>query len=320
MMNPVISVIMPVYNAEKFIGQAVQSILNQTFKNFELIIINDGSTDKSEKIIENFSDNRIRYFSFKNKGVSASRNYGISVSLGKFIALMDADDISDSERLEKQLNFLMDNSHIQVVGTNCEIINQYGKVIRKKKFPEYHEQIEFLAPLFNSMCFASIMILKENLLKIGGYKEDLIGAEDHELLLRLLLGGFKVKNIQENLYMYRRVSDSISHKYLHIQKSNHYINAYNYLNTPEIVQKDFRNNFRKGLLEYYYGDISRCRKYLFKSLEEKSVSKLKVFRLLLVSILGHRFISLLRAKGVLPQINKMFYTMFRIDFQKVKET
>ncbi|MDT3697255.1 MAG: glycosyltransferase family 2 protein [Ignavibacterium sp.] len=320
MTNPEISVIMPVYNAEKYIGEAIQSILNQTFKNFELIIIIDGSTDKSENIVKNFSDKRIRYFSFTNKGVSASRNFGISVASGKFIALMDADDISDSERLERQYNFLIENDHIQIVGTNCMLIDQSGRVIAKKKFPEDHEHIEFLAPLFNSICFPSIMVLKENLLKIGGYKEDLIAAGDLELLLRLLLGGFKVKNIQENLYTYRKVSDSISHKYLHIQKSNHYTNALSYLNTPKIVQKDFRNNFRKGLLEYYYGDISRCRKYLLKSLEEKSVSKLKIFRLLLVSILGHRFISLLRAKGVLPQINKMFYAMFRIDFQKVKET
>ncbi|MEQ4894891.1 glycosyltransferase family A protein, partial [Escherichia coli] len=108
-----ITVIMPVYNAEKYIYESIKSILVQSYSNFEFIIINDGSKDSSGKIIENFlDDTRIRYINRENKGLVFTLNEAISLSRGNYIARMDADDISHPLRLEKQLNFLLENPDI----------------------------------------------------------------------------------------------------------------------------------------------------------------------------------------------------------------
>ena len=108
-----VSVIMPVYNGEKFISQAIESILNQTFVDFEFIIINDGSNDKTEKIIAKYKDKRIKYFKFtKNKGLVYSLNFCLKKSKGEFIARMDADDISMPDRFTKQVKFLDKNESV----------------------------------------------------------------------------------------------------------------------------------------------------------------------------------------------------------------
>ena len=104
-----ISIVMCVYNGSKYISESIKSALNQSFKNFELIIINDGSTDTTEKIVKSFNDRRIRYYYQKNQGAAASRNYGIKNSRGQYIAILDSDDICLPERLEKQYYFLENN-------------------------------------------------------------------------------------------------------------------------------------------------------------------------------------------------------------------
>src|SRR5688500_8514963 len=105
--QPLVSVLMPVYNAEAYVSEAIQSILQQTYKNFEFLIINDGSTDNSEKLINTFSDSRIRYIrNSENIKLVATLNKGIDLSVGKYLVRMDADDISLPERLQKQVDFM----------------------------------------------------------------------------------------------------------------------------------------------------------------------------------------------------------------------
>ena len=131
---PDISVLMPVFNSERYLKTAIESILNQTFQDFELIIVDDGSTDASENIIRSFESEKI--FSYKNAGnigLIATLNRGIDLCRGKYIARMDADDVSLPTRLEKQFNFLKKNPEYALVGSNAERIDDKNKHLRVKR-------------------------------------------------------------------------------------------------------------------------------------------------------------------------------------------
>ena len=138
--KPLISVIMPVYNAANFLPQAIESILNQTYSHFEFIIIDDASKDNSWKIIKQYArkDNRIHAFkNHINLGVSLTSNIGISKAKGKYLVRMDADDISFSDRIEKELKFLLNNPSVVAVGGQCIIIDEYNHSIGKKTFSHF---------------------------------------------------------------------------------------------------------------------------------------------------------------------------------------
>ena len=143
---PKISVVMPAYNAEKYIGEAIESILNQTFKDFEFIIINDGSVDHTKEIIREYNDPRIVLLeNDKNRGIVLSLNKGLDAATGKYIARMDADDIATKDRLEKQLEFLQVKSY-DMVGCNAIKIDENGKEIGYLNFPTAHEIIPCASP------------------------------------------------------------------------------------------------------------------------------------------------------------------------------
>src|SRR5438270_5027187 len=118
MKEPLVSVVMTVYNAQEYLNMAIDSILNQTYRNLEFIIIDDGSTDNSGHIIEAYNDSRIKYTPQKNRGLAAALNKGIGVARGKYIARMDHDDISYRTRLEKQVEFLENNKGVAMVGAS----------------------------------------------------------------------------------------------------------------------------------------------------------------------------------------------------------
>ena len=139
-MNPKISIILPVYNGEGFLEESLNSILNQTFKEFELIIVNDYSTDKSLKIIKSYKDNRIRLIeNKKNKGSIFSFNEGIKNAKTKYIAICTQDDIFHPRRFEIQFNYLENNPYIFLIGTSAIYINENGKEIRR--FQKYDNKI-----------------------------------------------------------------------------------------------------------------------------------------------------------------------------------
>ena len=126
--QPAITVFMPVYNAEKYLKEAIDSILNQTFQNFELFIIDDGSTDESVKIIEGYTDWRIRLIhNYGNKGLPYTRNRGLNLARGKYLAIMDADDVSVKNRLEIQYNIMEKRSNLAVISSGKELLSNDGK-------------------------------------------------------------------------------------------------------------------------------------------------------------------------------------------------
>ncbi len=209
--NPSVSVVMPVLNGEKYLSSSIKSVLEQTFRDFELIIINDGSTDKTEQIIKSFNDPRIIYIKNDgNKGLAISFNIGINASNGKFIARMDADDICEKARFEKQLNFLESNPSVGIVGSSVIMIDEEGKKIKVLKREISHINIKwsslFSTPMFHPSVMGKTEIFKNNL-----YDEDFKNSEDYELWSRLLFStNIIFANIKEPLLRYRVFPNSFT--------------------------------------------------------------------------------------------------------------
>lgn len=208
--SPLVSVLMPVYNGEKYLNQAIDSILNQTYQNFEFLLINDGSTDTSRAIILNYSDARIRYLeNEQNFGLIQTLNRGIAEAKGSYIARMDADDVSRADRLLKQVDFLESNPSYGMVGSWCSVINSAKKI----EYHTSHESLQFA--LLNYCCFVhpSVMlrksVLTENQLSFDSH---FVHSEDYELWTRLLTKA-KAANLPDYLLSYREHEHQISSIY-----------------------------------------------------------------------------------------------------------
>ena len=208
-MIPDISVVLPTYNRERYLRESVQSILDQSFSDFELIIINDGSTDNSEKIIKEFHDPRIKYyFSKKNRGPAGAFNHGIQMSQGAIIAFQSSDDISLPERLQKQFKALQD-SDAHIAWSFVSFIDKEGFPIQYDyKSPHINVYCEhkddFLPRMFqnNYVNSCSVMVRKEVFLKTELFDETIEYGDDWELWLRILKQ-FNFKIVPEPLVKYR---------------------------------------------------------------------------------------------------------------------
>jgi glycosyltransferase involved in cell wall biosynthesis len=207
----VISVVLPVYNGEKYLTEAISSILSQSFKDFELIIIDDGSTDKSISIIEKFQDDRIKFLkNEENKGLVFSLNRGIKESSGKYIARMDCDDIALPHRLKIQYEFMENNPEIGLCGT---FVKRFGSILRRGllKVPVSNDEIKANSLFFCSFVHPAVMLRKEVLIKNNlKYSEDFKGAEDYNLWIDMMGCGIKVANIPVPLLKYRVSKLSVS--------------------------------------------------------------------------------------------------------------
>ena len=197
---PAVSVVMPVYNGEKYLRESIDSILNQTYTDYEFIIVNDGSNDKTEEIILSYNDNRIRYIkNEKNLQIVKSLNRGIELAKGRYIARMDADDISLPRRFEKQITFMENNLEIGVCGTWLKTIGEKEEVW---KLPVIHEEIAM--QMFFFIDNASYSVSQDSHIKklTHIYSDDFNKAEDYELWTRLLVKT-KFANYPKVLLKYR---------------------------------------------------------------------------------------------------------------------
>ena len=185
---PTVSVLMPVYNAERYVAEAVESVLRQTLGDFEFIIIDDGSTDRSLDILREFAarDDRVRLISRGNTGYLRALNEGLQRASGELIARIDADDIALAERFERQTDYLRSHSECLVVGCGLLLIDEDGEPFCESILPTEHEVIDsrHLAGT-GSLAHPAAMIRREALLRLGGYRPQCYGAEDHDLWLRL---------------------------------------------------------------------------------------------------------------------------------------
>lgn len=205
---PEISVLMPVYNTkEEFLREAVESILNQTFADFELIIVDDGSENDIETIVKSYNDDRIRFYkNEKNLGVARTRNRLMDLAEGKYAAFQDSDDIAFPERLEKQAKFLNEHSEISAVGSLLECFPH------KKIFPmpENPKVIELLSGIVISQPTAMLRLEDFRKYKLY-YNPDLRTAEDYEFFSRAMTN-LRFYNIQEPLIKYRMSQNSLYHR------------------------------------------------------------------------------------------------------------
>jgi len=213
--KPLITVYMPVFNATDFLHQSISSILNQTFSDFEFIIVDDASTDDSWKIIKSYAKKDKRIVAIKNKinlGVSLTSNIAISQARGKFLARMDADDISFNDRLQKQLNYLQQNNSLVAVGGQCIVIDKNDNVIGHKNFPIQPNKLKDMIFWAVPMQQPSMMINLSKLpKKFTWYQPNQSSAEEINLMFRFMKHG-QISNLTDNILFYRHLDNSLSHK------------------------------------------------------------------------------------------------------------
>jgi glycosyltransferase involved in cell wall biosynthesis len=218
--KPAISVLMTVYNGSRFLREAVDSILNQTFRDFELICVDDGSTDESAAILSEFArrDARIKIITQQNTGVTASLNIGLRAARGEFIARMDADDISLPQRFEKQIAYLQSHPDCVLVGSQVLMVDPDAMPIYPKRDTSYdHEQIlDALLDKGWPIVHPSVMIRAQVMRSIGGYDEQYRVVQDHDLFLRLADHG-RLVNLREILLLYRQHFDAIGYAKAQLQ-------------------------------------------------------------------------------------------------------
>jgi len=202
--GPLVSVVMPVKNAGYFLAEAINSILNQTYKNLELVVVNDASSDNTGGILSSVTDKRLKIFNNKAcLGVTKSASIAISKARGKFIARMDGDDIAFADRITEQVQFLLKNKKVIAVGGQCDLINSDGVKIGEKRFPTQPDEVK-------RMIFTSIpvqqpaLMVNKNLLPddFVWYDENYSSAEELELLFKLFEFG-EVRNLKSFLLKYR---------------------------------------------------------------------------------------------------------------------
>lgn len=284
---PKISVIMPVYNGEKYLNEAIDSILNQTFSDFEFIIINDCSTDNTENIIKSYDDKRIRYIkNEKNLGVAETLNKGLDMAQGEFIARMDADDISLPERFEKQLSFLQLNPECGVCGSNI-LIFEDNINIRELVYSETHDKI-MVDMIFNSAFAHPAVMMRKDVLDNAGlrYNFDFEKAEDYRLWYDILSvsNGY---NIQECFLRYRHHKSQVTKT--HKTEQNIAVNKMREVmyRTLNLGTDDYFSIFSRicdGVRKYSQDEYMQVRNFMISSLKADNIYNKKILKRVLLSI------------------------------------
>jgi Glycosyltransferases involved in cell wall biogenesis len=251
-----ISVIMPCYNASTYIHEAINSIIEQSHKDWELIIVDDCSTDDSIKISQSFNDDRIRLYRLKkNRGNYYARNYGIKRARGKYIAMMDADDICLQHRLERQFNFLETHKHIGAIGCNYNLINEKGYKIGTVERSCNYKQFKVNLLLDNYMLQSTILTRSHLLKKYGiKYDEQFIYASDYHFVFQCSKY-FRIQNIQDILLSYR-------------------INPTGITKSKFELQQQYAKIIRNQIYQYYFGNILTTTEYkIIEDISDKYCQK-----------------------------------------------
>lgn len=288
--NPEVSVIMPVYNAELYLDAAIKSILKQTYENFEFIIINDGSSDKSLEIIKKYKDKRIVLISRENKGIISSLNEGIESAKGKYLARMDADDISLPHRLEKQVEFIEQNK-LDVCGGDFIIINHLEKEIGSGIMPKKLDEIVLTLGFNVPFAHPSVLIRKDFLIKnnISYGKNGKKFAEDLDMWLCMFNQGAKFGNLNQKILLYRilpqsltrvnskKISKEIENQFQNFVRNNYQL----YVNSLEnkLKQNELNRHEQKIVLRA----LLSCRRINFNfSLHKKVLMKVNIINLIFI--------------------------------------
>lgn len=301
---PKVSVVLPVFNAGDYLRSALNSILRQTYSDFELIAINDGSTDGSLQLLQEIAaqDSRVRVISRTNKGLVATLNEGVALAEGEFIARMDSDDIALPTRFAKQIDYLESHPECVAVGSRVLLIDGDGLPICEFAKAVEHEDIDsaHMAGEGGAIPHPSVIIRKAALQRIGGYREEYLYAEDLDIFLRLAEIG-RVANLPEVLLEYRQHPTSIGYSRRATQKRSAYaavMDSYRRrgLNSAEIGEKFQNDVFLDPTLAAVYvkwgwwalggGNLRTARKYAFRAFKKEPFRR-GLINLLFCVVRGH---------------------------------
>ena len=206
-----VSILITAYNEENFIEKSVSSALSQNYNSFEVVVINDGSKDRTQDLLEDkFDDDRLRIFEQKNKGRIKSLNKGVKLSKGKFIAILDADDIAMKNRVKKQANFLLENKNTGVVGSSYIRNDKIRGKKYVRRYPKKDSEIKKEMSKYIPIAHSSSMIRKEAILQVGGYRNGKHGLEDMNLWIRIGRS-WDLANLNEALVLRNIRNDSHWH-------------------------------------------------------------------------------------------------------------
>lgn len=211
--QPLVTVIMTAYNASRYIAEAIESILNQSYKNLEVLIVDDGSTDTTYELAGKYmdQDKRVHVYTLKrNAGPSLASNFALKKAHGEYIARMDADDISGSDRIEKQVEFMQKNPDVVIVGGQAVLIDEKGAKFGEKKYPLSHKSIQASLFTMNPILHPACMIRRNSIPKAKLiYHNHSVLAHDYELLFQVYSYG-KLANLPDVIMKYRQHRDSLS--------------------------------------------------------------------------------------------------------------
>ncbi|MHC4680535.1 MAG: glycosyltransferase [Planctomycetota bacterium] len=213
--DPLVSVIMPAYNAVDYIMEAIESVLIQNYRNFELLIINDGSTDNTEEIVLGFKDERIRYYRQENRGLAATHNVGIKQSRGEFIIKLDCDDMMVPDFIAKHLQEFEKHPEADLIYCDDCLIDEDSKPIRVIERPEYTDRKLLIRDLFRGgfpVVPFRTCIRRSVFDKIGFFDEELLVGEDYDMMRRFIKQALKAHHLKAPLYIRRMTRDSLSRR------------------------------------------------------------------------------------------------------------
>lgn len=244
-----VSIIMPVYNGQNFIRESIKSVLNQIYKNWELIIVNDGSNDNSEGIINEFNDNRIRYFRKENGGVSTARNFGIEKARGEYIALLDCDDYMDTNRLNKLAHILKNNKEVDAIYTNVITIDKQNNELYRLKSEVVVENYKDYYPtiLSRQIIPAPVtLFFRRKVIDLGiRYPEKYRNSEDY-LFSLMIAKKFNIFYLDDYLYYYRKHETNLT--------NNHRLQVISEL---EIVKNEPLDDIKKAVSNMSFSEYEK---------------------------------------------------------------
>ncbi len=264
-----VSIVMSVYNGERYLEAAIRSILAQTMTDYELLIVDDGSTDRTRTLIESLHDDRRKAIFINHSGRAHALNEGIKHTKAPIIAFMDADDVALPDRLKEQYHILQEHPEIGVVSCWYQLMDARNNVMHTiRRLPEQHTDIEYEITKHSSMCFPATMMRRELFDVVGGFNEMCQSAIDYEFFLRLLpVTNFY--NLQKVLLRYRLHAHAISVERKNEQRiyTLNFANDYllHKLHNNLTVNDQYAIKFRLGLNEYYHGHMRIARQWFVQA-------------------------------------------------------
>lgn len=272
--KPKVSFLLPTYNSEKYLIQCMNSIFNQTFQDFEVLIVDDASTDATRQILESYQDERIRIIDGPNKGLAAALNVGIKEAKGEYIARIDADDIALPNRLEKQVNYLDNHKDISIVGSWQEHFGKYNSI---HKAADDWQKLKIALIFRCDLCHSTLMLRKSDIIKYSLFYPEHSLQEDYELWCQAI-NHIKIANIPEILGMYRISGESITDAKLKelvkyeanivVRNLREHFNIV--LNKEDINLVMLRNNVYNSLSEEKQKQFEKKLKSLYEQIEQKN--------------------------------------------------